>query len=146
MKPSAGRCLATTSPAQPVMFRSMETNLGEALDGRLKALIAMAERDEKCSNIYPMVGSWAVGGRPVLDGPAELSGLNSDNKSIGCIRAVDGHNGARQRAMASRQREEAREGGPGLYREHPRTTQRFVESQGIRRELQSRGYLGNTQR
>lgn len=43
----------------------METNVGEAVDGRLKALIATAEQDEKCPNIYVIVGSWVVQGRPV---------------------------------------------------------------------------------
>lgn len=49
----------------PVLFGPMETNFGDSVDGRLKALIATAERDEKCPDISVIVGSWVIQGRPV---------------------------------------------------------------------------------
>lgn len=56
-------------PARPqVMFRPMETNLGEKIDGRLRALIATAEREETCPTVCVLVGSWVIQGRPVSTG------------------------------------------------------------------------------
>ncbi|WP_427133998.1 hypothetical protein [Pseudarthrobacter sp. S9] len=39
--------------------------MGEPVDGRLKALIATAERDETCPGVCVIVGSWVIQGRPV---------------------------------------------------------------------------------
>jgi hypothetical protein len=43
----------------------MDTNPGEPIDGRLKALIATVEREETCRPVCVLVGSWAIQGLPV---------------------------------------------------------------------------------